>query len=584
MTDVWRCGRLAAVVLTAAVFVTVAEAKQRGQRGTPPPQPPPQTSQQVFRGGVNLVPVDVRVLDREGRPVTDLKEADFQIFENGLRQQIRHFSTMALTPEPPRAGQALLRTAETPAIGTQSHRVFLVVFGRGRLQDPGKGIDAALDLIRKRLLPQDYVGVMAWNRATDLTSDHARILSVVERFKKSHEKVEGLMRQHFSGLTAVYGGNKIPAAIQKEIDGIFRGPETAGVREVPQAAIADASNMNAQSRRVTEALQTQAITSAAGGNRLTSLSETAAAVNVDMSLDEFVEVNSQSMQDLATLYTGISYLRHVTGEKHVLFVTQNGTMLPRGEDDRGIAATAADARVTLSILHTGGIDPNPNARFDFRIPTSRTIADLTGGQFTNVQTGPAFVQRLDDASRFQYTLGYYPANSVMDGRYRRITVRTRPGLRVLYRHGYFARQFMPGFDRQRMVTFSRVAAAAGYAEPVGDLPISIEAKPGAGPTGGRQVEVTVQIRPERLSLVDADGQRKGSVDIAVFCADGNQRLLGVNWDTVEFAMTPDAYERFMQKGMTYSTRVTVTGEPRHVKVVVYDVGADLVGSALLRIK
>jgi hypothetical protein len=317
---------------------------------------------------------------------------------------------------------------------------------------------------------------------------------------------------------------------------------------------------------------------------MTSLSDTGAAMNIDMPLDEFVEVNSQSMQDLATLYTGISYLRHVTGEKHVLFVTQNGTMLPRGEDDRGIAATAADARVTLSILHTGGLDPNPNARFDFRIPTSRTIAELTGGQFTNLQTGPAFVQRLDETSRFQYTLGYYPTNSVMDGRYRRIVVRTRPGLRVLYRHGYYARQFLPGFDRQRMVTFSRVTAAASYGEPVGDLPITIEARTAVAQTGARQVEVTVQIQPSRISLVDAEGQKKGSVDIAVFCADANQRLLGVNWDTVEFAMTPDAYQRFMQKGMTYSTRVGVTGEPRHVKVVVYDVGADLVGSAILRLK
>src|SRR5688500_3137809 len=54
----------------------------RGQ--TPAPQP-------TFRAGVSVVNVDVVVSDRNGQPVTDLTQADFEILENGKRQDIEQF-------------------------------------------------------------------------------------------------------------------------------------------------------------------------------------------------------------------------------------------------------------------------------------------------------------------------------------------------------------------------------------------------------------------------------------------------------------------------------------------------------------
>jgi hypothetical protein len=45
----------------------------------------------VFRAEASLVPVDVRVVDKNGRPITDLTQADFSVFENGVRQEISQF-------------------------------------------------------------------------------------------------------------------------------------------------------------------------------------------------------------------------------------------------------------------------------------------------------------------------------------------------------------------------------------------------------------------------------------------------------------------------------------------------------------
>ena len=64
----------------------------------------------TIRVPVNLVPVDVMVTDENGRPVTNLKQEDFRIFEKGKQQEIRHFSMQTLKPESPEPIPALRAT------------------------------------------------------------------------------------------------------------------------------------------------------------------------------------------------------------------------------------------------------------------------------------------------------------------------------------------------------------------------------------------------------------------------------------------------------------------------------------------
>ena len=50
--------------------------------------PAPQKPQTVFRSGVDRVAVDVIVVDKDGRPVSDLTPADFSLEGDGQRRQI----------------------------------------------------------------------------------------------------------------------------------------------------------------------------------------------------------------------------------------------------------------------------------------------------------------------------------------------------------------------------------------------------------------------------------------------------------------------------------------------------------------
>jgi hypothetical protein len=104
-----RMSATAALLLTLAVFPQGAVA-QRQVPGT-------------IRSGITIVPIDVRVVDRDGKPITDLKQEDFTIVEDGVTQTIRQFAAQALTPETAVPGaRPPMRSSPGSDIGPLKHR------------------------------------------------------------------------------------------------------------------------------------------------------------------------------------------------------------------------------------------------------------------------------------------------------------------------------------------------------------------------------------------------------------------------------------------------------------------------------
>ena len=93
----------------AAALVLTATAGLVGQQ-------PPASPQPVFRGGVNLVLVDVVVRDRAGAPVKGLRLEDFELLEDGVRQVILTFAAEEITATAaPLTTTSTLSSATIPA-------------------------------------------------------------------------------------------------------------------------------------------------------------------------------------------------------------------------------------------------------------------------------------------------------------------------------------------------------------------------------------------------------------------------------------------------------------------------------------
>jgi len=164
-------------------------------------------------------------------------------------------------------------------------------------------------------------------------------------------------------------------------------------------------------------------------------------------------------RDLLKVYAGIEHLRHLEGDKHLI------VKLDSRDADARLAARATDAQVAVDIIHTGGTVGTGYIGGPIRgassIMSSHNVAELTGGQFTSVRTAGDALELIDEASRHTYLLGYAPANPAMDGKYRTVIVKVdRPGVTVLYPHGYTARPDLPPADIREIMTRLRLEDAA----------------------------------------------------------------------------------------------------------------------------
>jgi VWFA-related protein len=590
-----RIQRLVLLTLLAVPAVTAhsAVSARSGQQ--------PQTRPPVFRSAVTLVPVDVRVVDGSGKPVTDLKPEEFTIIEDGARQEIRHFALQTFTPAEPAPGAKLALRQDAVSFDPQSNRIFLIVLGRGKLQEPSKAIDALLRFVRERLLPQDQVAVFAYNRATTFTTDHQMVARLLERFKTMHEQVDYEIGLQMSGLAAIYGSKLIPRSLQGKIDKMFEGSGLLASQRVEPGAPADkriegdaGRQTNALIQQETEAAKAD-MAAAAGLANLTTwseLDEIQTQMFADLSLEAFVATTAQTLQDLGNIYAGISYLRHFEGEKHLVFLTEKGLTLPRLEEDEILVAAANDARVVIDTIETGGIyvgqsgnaaGTMPEGRWNqtFAFKTLRTIADLTGGVSSIAESGTTALGRLNDVTRATYQLGFYPTNARWDGAYRKVTVKvTRPGVTVYYRHGYYGRKDLASFNRREFITADRIQAAASFRREIKDIRLKVDAGLArAKDGGGYELSVDVNIDPSKLAFTFVEGVHIGRISIAVFCFDEKGNGLGGNMENADLKLKDDVYKKVIDSGIPYKVTFPVNPGVRKVRVVVYDFKADLIGSA-----
>ena len=563
-------------IACATFLAAVSLAAQQQQ-----PSPVPGT----FRSTIALVPVDIRVLDRDGKPVTNLTQADFTIVEDGVRQEIRHFSKHALVPEETTAITEVRDAGPVAGLAPQRKRTFLIVLGRGRLEGPSKGINATIGFVRERLLPQDVAAVLAYNRATDFSTDRAQLVAMLERFRDGHHDVEArLAHGSGSGLAGLFGGNTIPDQVQTRIDAIFAGPGGLGFRTVPPGRVTDRGRIAQDYRR---GVDIRLNTDVTASERLPEF---------DTSLDEYLLNHSQTMTDLENIYTGIEYLRYLEGEKHLVFITERGLFLPRLEDDTSIAAMANDARVVLDTIQTGGLSggepatanraagiPGPTFTESFAMSTLRTMSDLTGGHASIYAYADKAIDRIDESTRFQYLLGYSPTNSNWDGRYRRIQVKVnRSDLSVASRSGYYGRQQLVPYNREEFLTFSRVQAAALYPDQVRDIKVKVKPTLQRGSDGEGDAIVDLTIDISRLGLEPGDGGLTGELTVAIYCNDMDGKSTGDAWKKIRVTVPDDKYKQTLRDGIEYTIRLTAKNSSRHLKVVVYDYRADVVGTVVTK--
>jgi VWFA-related protein len=518
----------------------------------------------VFLTRVTVVPLDVRVVDRHGNPVNDLTKDDFLVFEDGVRQAITHFERQVLTRGTP--GPRPTRSTVAPfALDVQNRRVVYIELGRLWLGNARFGlVEALTKFLRERLLPQDYAVVSSFGRMTDLTTDHEALAQVVERIGALHAALQGKREP----TIALYGWRRQPedSPIRRALDGAF-APASSSLRLSLRPA--------AEFAMLLDRLGSNFV-SAEEGPRIFGDLDTRGSTPPNPGVGQAAQL---FRSDMLTLLGALQYLRFIEGEKHLVYF--QGIAPKAVEDDRELSRIANEARVAVHVLaRTNGL---PLGTLDLSADMSaKNIAEWTGGSvFINRWPDETFSQ-IDAVTRSGYLLAYSPTKTRPDERYRKIAVRvTRPeGAKVMVRESYRSTGQPPAYDPATDAAKQQMLTVAEFPGGVDDLGVVVSAKSTSPPT----VTADVAIDVARVQFSKDADRHVAKLELALFCNDGRERLVGQRWVTLDLRLTDDTLAKLLREGFKESVTVPVTSRVRYVKAVVYDYGTGRAGAGVAEMK
>jgi VWFA-related protein len=428
--------RLLAVALVSAL---AGAAAIEGQSPATPPQEP---QRPTFRLDANFVRVDIYP-SADGKPVTDLTEADFEVLEDGVAQQIETFERVDIaghTPlerrRDPNNVAEMRAQAENPRA-----RVFVIFLDTYNTEMTGshRMQRSLVSMLDQMLAPDDLFAVMTPHMSP---SDLA--------FARKTETVEGYLRRYWTWgerdrlyptdpierrYIDCYPGRpgEIISPLAQEL--IDRRRETfainalqdlsvylRGLREERKAVIAVTIGWllpRAERGLSGPGPQPGQIGTTPSG-RLTT----------DRVKSDYGSSTADCERDRQTLAHTDIFQEY----QDLIDVANRSNVSFYPVDSRGLAA---------SDTPMGGPERSPAyeiQRVRRRVEGLQTLAvDTDGIAVINTNDIDTGLKRIVADMSSYYLVGYYTKNAKLDGRFRKITVRVkRPGVSVRARRGYKA--------------------------------------------------------------------------------------------------------------------------------------------------
>ncbi|TAK14019.1 MAG: VWA domain-containing protein [Acidobacteria bacterium] len=494
-------------------------------------------SAQTFRTTSNVIAVEATVVDKSGKPVTDLTAADFQILEDGKPQPVQ---TIYLVTAPSTSSGSRTAPPGAPGTGAPEHpptsapgapgsptvrvevrnRVFVFVFDLAHLSADGykRSRSAVESFLKDGALPTDMIGILSGGTMLNnkIDSDKAALL-------KAMDSMKGPNQARYNDLRAW------PRLIDDaEALAVARGNE----------GTINAVVLRACGERPEEC------NSGKGGNEVVRQ-------QVEAKGREFASQSHRDAQlSLAAMATLANGLGRFPGRKQVVLFSDGFLTTELESQLKAVVEIAAKNNVRFSTLDSRGLNRDPRSQnfmndqpltaagdmspvtFDSNSDAMSSIAIDTGGEFLMNRNDlrPALDIVATMSGNF-YVLGYSPEKP-MDGSYRKIDVKvTRPGLTVRARRGYVATSTpvapstpAPGPAPADLPISNPAIPIPEIVNPTilnsgaGDPPTVADATPKVRPNSGRNVDALTKIAPsggaseaQKLANAGWDAYSKGDV-------------------------------------------------------------------------
>lgn len=506
----------------------------------------PSRSARVDTAAASAVVVDVVVRSRNGEPVPNLGESDFEIYEDDVLQSIGSFQR----PVSALAGRyARQRASEArTAVGDASARAPMTIIGPTRAEEPPVialvfdqlGLEAQA-LVRRAALR--YVGNGRQSSSVLGVFDVRRTLAPLQPFTRDAER-----------LRAVLGA----------------------ARDVPSTAMTpDADPVVAQGMRGFRQLEADAA-GYASAHALIALAHAMGRMPGRKAMVLF----SEGLSITATTDVRFESLIDEANRANVAIYGVDAAGLRAESEQLALGQKMSRVQDIEGNLQSGGALPTLDERTHLSmLMASRGLGLLsrdTGGQFiesTN-DLGRAF-RRVDEDSLSYYTLTYVSRNPVFDGKFRRLAVKVRkPGLSARSRSGYRA---LAGTSALPMLTYEAPAIARLEAAPLpNDFPMQARAYAFPGPSGPARVPLIVSAQAGALEYRRDDRRRTFAAEAVVLA-----RLRDERGEVIYKASQPytlsgrlDEMDASRRGELLFSRQTDLPPGLYTLEAIVYDVLAD----------
>ena len=391
----------------------------------PPAQRPRTDPEQVIRTGVELITTDVIVRDSRGQFIADLKKDEFEIFEDGVKQQLvsftlthggRVFNVAAPPPPPPQEGIILPPPRPT---NDAAGRIFLIFVDDLHLDFRNTGrIRELFKKIAKELIHEgDMFGIVSTGPSSlsiDLTYDRKRL---------------------DQAITKITGSGLAPKDILDVPEGAQGPPE---VRYRAHVAFSTANDIIQQLAQVHN--RRKAFIYVSNGYDFNPFKDTRAKQEAE----RYGRVNDPTQGDGSgdgsnSQNDSDPFLRQ-SNKFHEADLVSDLSWMTRNANRANVTMYTIDPRGLVGM-------PDLDEKIDMvewqnYVRTSqdslRTIAELTGGYAAvNQNDFDKALKRIDAETSDYYVVGYYSNNPDPRKRNRSIEVKvTRPDLNVMHRKAY----------------------------------------------------------------------------------------------------------------------------------------------------
>ena len=539
-----------AFALTLAALSGGLLAAQQPAPQTPAPQAdqPPVS----FRVEVNYVEVDAVVTDAQGTPISNLTKNDFEVYEDGKKQDVSTFSLVNIPIE--RAERPLFASAPVEAdVQSNDHvegRIYLLVLDdvHTDLTRTPRVKAAATRFIETNFGTNDLAAVVYTGRAgdgQDFTNNPRLLIAAINKFN----------------------GRKLRSGTLNRIEGARVNPGTGALEpgdDIDQMDRAFRARSMANSiRKLSEFM------AGVRGRRKTMI-----LIGEGVDFDIY-----QAVGQLGSTASSVLLDTH-----DAIAAATRGNVTIYAIDPRGLMNAESDL---IEVSSTIGDADGRAIASEMRLSQDslRVLADATGG-FAAVNRNDlngAFDRIVTENSSY-YMLGFYSTNDRRNGRYRKLDVRvSRPGLRVRNRAGYYeARGRAPNQPAASATAIApALTEALGSPLPVSGVPMKVFAAPFKGTAPNAAIALALEIDVRTLDFVEGNGTFNEQVEVAYTAVNNQGKVFPGERQTATLTLKPDTYERAKARGFRvlsqaslppgrYQVRVAAGNKTGKAGSVVYD--------------